>query len=1403
MVVRWRLNRAGILNVYQYGDEVLHFSGGRLLLRGVNGSGKSTAMNMLLPFLLEADTRRIDAAGDQQGVLRSWMLSGREDPQPVGYLWIEVARGDEHLVCGCGIRANRAADIVSTWWFVTSRRPGVDLDLVESRHPLSADALRATLAPDPVFRHDQRAAYRAEVRRRLFGGADIDQHVRLLHVVRNPRVGDRIDLDLAQYLVEALPQLSDEALDDAAQPLDDLEQHRQNVESLERTHATLRALLAVYGAYARAELHRRAGAAGGLVAAARAAERELVDAGRAAAAAESRLSDAAARVRMLEAEERRVREELDALRRSPAYKEAGKLADLRALVVSLSGAIDRAADHAARQSAATDRVRGRLASAAQGAHDDQVALAAVLAELAGSVAGAGALAQLPDMPEVARRALPDQGTGTGAGTATGALPSPAPPPPPPVGPAGDLDPEPALRALAGVREAVQRRSGDVDDVRRALGTVDAAAQRLDSARRAWESAEEERGALEEAAAAARRGADAAVRAWREALAGWSERVQAHRRAAGMCEAAWPSLESELGGRRDEVTAALRGIADDTLSVEVGERAALEARRKDEQGILDDLVASLDALERQTLPPPPVWSWQRADRGTVLAEVVDFQESLSVEERAGLEGAMEASGLLAAELAEDGALVLPDGGLVVRPGPPASSPLSRLLRVDVPGDLGSVQPAAVARLLDSISTTLPAPLSTSVASTSAASASVTSAPVASASVTVDGSFRIGPLHGRHRKSAAEHIGSAARRAALERRRAEVRRARDDAAAQLEATERLLQAIDARIGEATALRAALPSSEPVLHASVRVEQADAEWERAKARAAERLASFRRADELHAEAVDKSRRVAANLRLLPTADALRTVEATLRDALGAITRADDRCRALARSVAAWGRAAEDWTRAVEDERHARAAHADAVARHEPEAARLATLEDTVRAAAEEVVAAVETCEAELGRVTAELTPARQSQLDRRGEVEAAKAHAAERERRRSAADSAAVAALPGLRRALGVPGLLDAALLDDEREGAGFPSTAGAAPAAPAALSPAALSPAALSPVPETPRGVADLVQQIESLVPRPARVDAGADGVRQSLRQRRADLGAGWDAEDHQADESVPLAVEVNGPQGRMPLAQAAAVVGSRLSELRSLLSHEQDDALRNLLQGLVAKEVAEKMQAAADLVARMNHRLDTVSTAHGIGVRLRWRRREGLEPGLDAMIGLLAKPPDLRTSDEDARLRAAISERLDEARRDQPESPYRELIAGVLDYRAWHELRVILRRPGRPEERLSRRSALSEGEKKIVSYLPLFAAVAASCDSIAEHDPCAPRFVLLDDAFAKVSEDNHAKLFGLLVELDLDFIATSERLWGTHATVPELAITEVVRDADMGVIALEHSRWNGRALLEGR
>ena len=254
---RWRLQRAGIVNVYQYENEVLHFGGGRLLLRGVNGSGKSTAMNMLLPFLLTTRQARIDAAGEQRGILKSWMLDGRNDAQPVGYLWIEFERDGRYLVCGCGIKANRRSDTVKTWWFITSKRPGIDFRLVEGGGvPLSAARLRAAVEPDEVFDERRRKDYRRVIEQRLFGGASVSQHMRLIDRVRTPRVGDRIDLELPAYLVDALPRLSEQALVEAASPLDDLEEHRRNVAELEKTSGAIRGLLDVYRSYCLTELRR-------------------------------------------------------------------------------------------------------------------------------------------------------------------------------------------------------------------------------------------------------------------------------------------------------------------------------------------------------------------------------------------------------------------------------------------------------------------------------------------------------------------------------------------------------------------------------------------------------------------------------------------------------------------------------------------------------------------------------------------------------------------------------------------------------------------------------------------------------------------------------------------------------------------------------------------------------------------------------------------------------------------------------------------------------------------------------------------------------------------------------------------------------------------------------------------
>ena len=43
--------RAGVINLWDYTDHEFAFRGGRLVLRGPNGSGKTKALELLFPFV--------------------------------------------------------------------------------------------------------------------------------------------------------------------------------------------------------------------------------------------------------------------------------------------------------------------------------------------------------------------------------------------------------------------------------------------------------------------------------------------------------------------------------------------------------------------------------------------------------------------------------------------------------------------------------------------------------------------------------------------------------------------------------------------------------------------------------------------------------------------------------------------------------------------------------------------------------------------------------------------------------------------------------------------------------------------------------------------------------------------------------------------------------------------------------------------------------------------------------------------------------------------------------------------------------------------------------------------------------------------------------------------------------
>ncbi|MDI9515444.1 MAG: hypothetical protein QM320_00530 [Bacteroidota bacterium] len=148
---RFRLSRAGVLNVWQYDEQVFDFDGGRLLLRGTNGAGKSKTLELLLPFCIDGDRQRMNASGRAQTPLTWLMLDGIDDKLRTGYVWVEFERTDgaggvEHVTCGVGLRASRTSSSVTTWMFCTPQRVGIDLHLEDADGPLSSPALKGALA---------------------------------------------------------------------------------------------------------------------------------------------------------------------------------------------------------------------------------------------------------------------------------------------------------------------------------------------------------------------------------------------------------------------------------------------------------------------------------------------------------------------------------------------------------------------------------------------------------------------------------------------------------------------------------------------------------------------------------------------------------------------------------------------------------------------------------------------------------------------------------------------------------------------------------------------------------------------------------------------------------------------------------------------------------------------------------------------------------------------------------------------------------------------------------------------------------------------------------------------------------------------------------------------------------
>lgn len=1358
---RWKLSRAGIVNVWHYLDTEFTLSDGRMILRGTNGSGKSRALEMLLPFLLDADRKRMDATGAGKVDLDELMRVGAGgQSNRVGYLWLELSRPQGFLTIGAQVRYSATAHRSEVHFFTADARVGTDLPLVdEHRVPLSRDDLAARIGTDRITRSPEE--HRDSVRALVFGlhgESGRDRYtglLQLLHTLRSPDVGNRIDEGrLPQILSDALPPLNENMLAAAGDRLDLLGESRAAQTRLESSLTRVRQFHAVYRRYAADLLRSSADTAiqaADRVARTRAevdeAEAEVADLDAQAAAADTRLGERRDQLAELD---RAIR----GLESHALFRHADDLAQRALAVDALVRAADQALHHAAQarehESLEADRADAHLADLHDTVTGASEMLVAARLRLATAAVAADALPERIRL-DIARPQEHSEPVRTRSEAVPETITRPT------VAQVRLL-PEACDDARVAADHAATAARRRRDQASRRL----VEARRLELAERGVHDAEAE---AERAAHDAEREAlerDAAARALDDAALDLGHRWRAWltsertttllphitQHGAALMQRLMDAVEALSGDDPDpaatdtvltELVALTRSTAPGNLGRAV-ETGMDEPPSTTHTALRSGLLEEQCRLENKDAGPAMA-PWRSPQSGVPLWRAVDFVDALGDDDRAGIESALLAAGFLTATVDGEGRLRASSGQILVSPrGEPPSRPLSTVLQPDPTSD---VPVEAVASVLSSVGFE---------------DAS------AFASVSRDGRWHNGVLRGRHTAEAPGFIGEAARS-----RTEAARRSRLD-----EITGELTRLDLAEQQHAVDHRAA-PIGNDELDTHISTAPTAHTLHRAYARYQALAEHATRRTEAAAQARGRAgalrSRWAADLASHQTACAhfgLPTGVADLDTTVVACVEADTACTGLARDIGdvlaeydRFGRSARAVTQAVECR----------VRAEEEAESRWHEWHD--RAAV--VAAQTQAVDIEVADLAEEL---QKSETERARTDEKCRRTLAHREQLGKAVAAAMQQASATQER-----------LTRHREELETVAGVLGAQLAVPALSAAADVECGPIAHVDDA-QHVREAAENLLAALPRAT--DTGENRVLAALQRFDREISEQLDIEH--TVESGAHVVRLSGAGTDTTPTGVLAHLTVRVEEGRAALSQREHDVFTGFVLGGVADELRRRITQAENLIAAMNESLTDSRTSHGIGVRIGWHPvREDADA---ARITELLTDSARSIGDSDD-LIELLRHRVEVSHDGDPSTGYTAHLSRALDYRTWHTVDVTIIGPEPDQERrISKRAKISQGETRFVSYVALFAAADGYLSGLPDTD-LALRMVLLDDAFAKIDEPTIGELMGLLVRQDIDFVMTGHALWGCVPQVPALDIYEVRRLGDSSAVTTR-VHWDGRS-----
>lgn len=1340
---RFRWCRAGILNVHKFTDIEFEFDGGMLVLRGPNGSGKTRALDMLFPFLLTGDRRRMGSGNGSPVTVESLMkVMSAGATNRVGYVWAECRTfAGEYRTVGAFFRYSSNTSQAKVAYFLTPLRVGIDLHLMDQhRQPLPRQALGEVLGARQLT--DSAAEHRARVAQELFGLTDtrgrmrMDAAVELLYKLRSPLFGAKPEAaDVVRLLTEALPPLPDDTLRTAGHQLDDLKDTRDRQSDIEEAAKHAADTLEVYRGYAAtvisaeaAKLAEVSDAAQALQAAedsARAHEEtagsNLRDAKTAAASAKDRIDELSSRKGALES--------------SPAYKDFLGLVDRRNAADALKSAAAAELSKWWTLWGNIESAVGRASATAGSVGDAAKQLAATVNDAAAAATAAGTPHSLPAVA-----------------VAIGGEPGE------PVSTRRTVDDDRSEMVHAPF-PTIRVSPADLSDVTSAAGLLrDAATERAAAAHTRLETAKQlasdeiavER--AEEAATTARAGADTAKKeaesaAERRATVrvklaeNWVRWVRSDETSELLAGTDWDAtpLRSLLAGDGlpdlSSLDGAAGGVSSDAfaaIAVNTGSVAGKLAAVAEEENLLTGEQTDLTSKKDQ---PPTAPAWVTVQGGVPFWRAVDFVPGTPANIQAAVESALSASGILTGAVTADGVSPAPGELIVSAAGTPASRSLADLLSVDTHSDAS----VAAGRILKRIGFNDP------------------NHPV---NVNADGSWNVGVTAGKPATvDEARYIGAAAQERARQARLRQI-------------TERLLELagihdeLQTEAGELAERKERIGVNIAAAPSSSHAYQADSD-EKSAATAADRAwqASNTANDAALTARSAWDERASTHRRAcehsgLPTGVAdLRKAATLFGGTVDACRKVDTAATALDRQVAQFRSTALEINAAVDAASGTHTSAEAAVTDWRVAAIAVRELEAVAGTDAANVAAEITTVTKDLRDTTAEKEGWDSKVIQFTGTHSSAVTTTENAATVSEAAASLAQSALHAVAAVLQLPGFTAAAT--------GTPDPA----------------PTGSDITPDA------LIEWVAASVPkyRPVSIDT----VHLSVDSLRAHVTQMFEV-IRRTDRDVLLVDLING-EGSHPLAIATADLAVRAETGRQALMDAEYELFSNFIIEGVAADIRRTIALAASTVKETSGRVSKFRTSNGIGVRLLFSANGNVSDDIARIRELVSIADEVRTVNQNKELSTLLRRAVEEAYNQNRAEGYGKALNDCLDYRTWYTVDPVVLGPGESQERSLKGAKLSTGELRYVSLLTLICALDSHLTAL---PGTTPRLLLLDDAFIAIDENGRRILMSILVDRDIDVVMTGFDLWLHYPEISSLDEFDIVATGDESPTTSVRHHWDG-------